>query len=264
MSGSISGVLTAPDAHLAHQDALASIADGQARAANATCYAVPDVTGTYAEDPYHAVRRSIAARLLQSAADLPAAPPGPLLEIGTGARPMLDDVFTDRPRIAADLALPVLEYQAKGSRVCLDATRPLPFAAGSVAGVVVGELIEHVFYPDALIREVVRVLAPGGVLVLTTPNLATLPDRLRFLFGYSPRQVDPLHPYLHLHIRPFTVRQLRRLLRQCGLEPGAVRSNFVGLQLGRDRWLLSRTLARLFPGLGGSLVVSARRRMTIG
>jgi SAM-dependent methyltransferase len=148
--------------------------------------------------------------------------------------------------------------------VCLDATKPLPFASGSLAGVVIGELIEHVFYPEAMIREVARTLAPGGIIVLTTPNLATLQDRLRFLAGHSPRQVDPLHPYLHLHIRPFTVRLLCRLLEECGLTPQAVRSNFVGLQVGRDRWLSSRTMARLFPGLGGSLVISARRRVTIG
>ncbi|MEU3455198.1 methyltransferase domain-containing protein [Micromonospora sp. NPDC006766] len=62
--------------------------------------------------------------------------------------------------------------------VCLDATRSLPFRAGSFAGLVTGELIEHVYDPVALLRECHRVLAPGGLLVLTTPNLATVQDRL--------------------------------------------------------------------------------------
>ncbi|WP_433300251.1 methyltransferase domain-containing protein [Actinoplanes sp. CA-030573] len=241
----------------------ARLADMQARQANVACYATPAVTDSYLEDPYHAVRRKLAVELVQGAVDHPATPEGALLEIGTGARPMLDDVFTDRPAIAADLSRAALEHQGKGARLCFDATRPFPFADASVAGVVIGELIEHVFAPDELIAEVARVLKPGGVVVLTTPNLATLQDRLRFLFGRAPRQVAPLHPYLRLHIRPFTVRLLRQLLRAYGMEPRAVRSNFVGLQLGRDRWFLSRAMARLFPGLGGSLVISARRRVTI-
>jgi SAM-dependent methyltransferase len=242
----------------------ALIADRQAREANAACYAEPDVTGSYLDNPYHAARRRIAVRLLARALDAPTTPAGPLLEIGTGARPMLDDLLTDRVTIANDLSQAVLDHQAKGARVRFDATRPFPMQSGSVAAVVLGELIEHVFYPEAMLREVARVLAPGGVVVLTTPNLATLQDRVRFLLGRTPRQVDPLHPYLRLHIRPFTARLLRRLLDKCDLETEAVRSNFVGLQLWGGRWLQSRAMARLFPGLGGSLVISARRRVTNG
>jgi hypothetical protein len=75
----------------------ALIADRQAREANAACYAEPDVTGSYLDNPYHAARRRIAVRLLARALDAPTTPAGPLLEIGTGARPMLDDLLTGSP-----------------------------------------------------------------------------------------------------------------------------------------------------------------------
>jgi SAM-dependent methyltransferase len=143
--------------------------------------------------------------------------------------------------------------------VCLDATRSLPFRTGSFAGLLTGELIEHVYDPVALLRECHRVLAPGGLLVLTTPNLAPVQDRLAFLFGRAPRQVDPLHPYLWLHIRPFTASLLRRVLRQAGFAPLALRSNHVGWRLPSGRWVTSRLFARLAPGLGGSLICAARR-----
>ncbi|WP_143133938.1 hypothetical protein [Actinoplanes philippinensis] len=79
------------------------------------------------------------------------------------------------------------------------------------------------------------------------------------LFGASPRQTDALHPYLSAHIRPFTVKSLRRLLKASGFETTEIRSNYVGWQLG-DRWREWRRPAKLMPGLGGSLIASARRR----
>jgi len=234
-----------------------------ARKANAVHYADPETTLQYIDDRYHAVRRQQAMRLLVEALCGPVpAPGGPVLEVGTGARSMLDDLPAGWLAIDADLSWGALRmhHRRRHPAACFDATRPFPFIDGSMAAVLMGELVEHVYYPEEMLREVHRVLRPGGILVLTTPNLATLPDRLCFLFGSAPRQVDPLHPHLSLHIRPFTVGSLRRLLDVVGFDLIAVRSNFVGVHLGSGRWLQSRTLAKLFPGLGGSLVVSARRR----
>ena len=47
----------------------------------------------------------------------------------------------------------------------------LPLATGSVDFVVSSECIEHTRDPHRAVREMLRVLRPGGVLFLTTPNL---------------------------------------------------------------------------------------------
>lgn len=47
----------------------------------------------------------------------------------------------------------------------------LPFATGSVDFVVSSECVEHTHDPRQAIREMLRVLRPGGTLFLTTPNL---------------------------------------------------------------------------------------------
>jgi SAM-dependent methyltransferase len=229
----------------------------------------------YVTDPYHRIRREIAVRmLLDGLAPVHRAGPfdgrvaevpgrRPVLEVGCGSESMLADVPNPPwPIVVADLALDALGLARRpaAGMVCLDATRPLPFRDGSLDGVLMGELIEHVYDPVALLRECRRVLVPSGLLVLTTPNLAALQDRVGFLAGRAPRQVDPLHPYLWLHIRPFTVSLLREVLRRAGLEPVGVRSNYVGWRLRGGRWVKSRTLARLLPGLGGSLVIAARPR----
>ncbi|GIF50185.1 ubiquinone/menaquinone biosynthesis C-methylase UbiE [Asanoa ferruginea] len=233
----------------------------EARLANIACYESPATTVRYVADRYHMIRRDLATQALSAALSAGPRVDGAVLEVGVGSAPMLDQLDDDRITLAADLVEPAL--RAGGARhrpMIFDATRPFPISDRSVAAALMGELIEHVYYPDALLREIRRVLKPGGVLVLTTPNLATLQDRIRFLFGRAPRQIDPLHAYLHLHIRPFTVDLLRQLLDATGFDLITVQSNLVGVRLRSGRWIQSRLLARLFPGLGGSLVVSARRR----
>jgi SAM-dependent methyltransferase len=139
--------------------------------------------------------------------------------------------------------------------VCADLSSPLPFLSATLDAIFAGEIIEHLFDPVAFLRECRRILVPGGTIVVTTPNLATLQDRVRFLVGRSPRQVDAHHPYLKLHIRPFTYSSLVRTFDACGFQPTGFRSNYV--VVGSDRRNISiRFLARRFPSIGGSLVLA--------
>lgn len=47
----------------------------------------------------------------------------------------------------------------------------LPFATGSIDFVVSSECVEHTTDPERAVGEMLRILKPGGVLFLTTPNL---------------------------------------------------------------------------------------------
>ena len=61
----------------------------------------------------------------------------------------------------------------------------LPYADGSFDLVTCTEVIEHVENFRATLREARRVLKPGGVLVVSTPNILNFKSRLRFLvFGF--------------------------------------------------------------------------------
>jgi hypothetical protein len=164
--------------------------------------------------------------------------------------------------IASDFTLTPLKAIIDDSirRVVFDASAPMPLRSGALHGLFAGDLIEHIFDTRAFLRECQRVLVGGGVFVLTTPNLATLQDRCRFLLGKSPRHVDALHSYLALHIRPFTAQSLRTALQHCGFAVQKLTSNEVQWDFTEHHRLSSQVLARIFPQLGKSLIVCAYRK----
>lgn len=65
------------------------------------------------------------------------------------------------------------DIEPTAGQAFLDATRPLPFTNGSVAYIFGEHVIEHITYEEALgfLKEVHRVLAPGGKIRMVTPNL---------------------------------------------------------------------------------------------
>lgn len=52
------------------------------------------------------------------------------------------------------------------------------------------EVIEHVESPIGFLRNVGRLLAPGGIAVLTTPNVDSLPARFKFFLSGKIRTMD--------------------------------------------------------------------------
>lgn len=235
--------------------------------ANREAFGTPDLVNQYMQYPYSQVRCEIALKLLHEALASSDTPEGALLELGTSSHSIVNAASLandDRHVIYADIeasplaALRESQQNKNSSFVLLDASNPLPFRDASIAAVVAGELIEHLFDPIALLKEAERILRPGGILVVTTPNTATLQDRLRFLFGGRPRQLDRVDPH-RLHISHSTPSSLRKDLESTGFEPLSFKSNFVRWYLPSDHFKDSRKLAQIFPNLGGVLIMSARK-----
>ncbi len=94
-----------------------------------------------------------------------------------------------------------------------------PFRSNYFDIVLLTDVIEHVFDTDLLLQKIYKVLKPGGTLLITTPNVASLGRRLMLLFGinpfleYSTRYIDYV-PRPVGHIRYYTHSDLRRQLER--------------------------------------------------
>ncbi len=102
----------------------------------------------------------------------------------------------------------------------------LPYADKTADAVVALELFEHIDGHEALLREIHRVLKPGGTLLLTTPNILNLKSRILFLltgyfYNFPPLDPDVRDP-VRQHISAFSLDRYRWRLKQSGFDLAAV------------------------------------------
>jgi demethylmenaquinone methyltransferase/2-methoxy-6-polyprenyl-1,4-benzoquinol methylase len=120
--------------------------------------------------------------------------PQAVLDVGTGTAKLARAIAARNPGarvVGVDFTLRMLQQAARGQRLaCADATR-LPFADQQFDGVVSGFLVRNLADVRAGLAEQVRVLRPGGRLVIleTTPGP---PGWLRPLFRLYFRVLVPV------------------------------------------------------------------------
>ncbi len=146
----------------------------------------------------------------------------------------------------------------------------LPFDDESFDLVNLTEVIEHLVRPDHALREIRRVIRPGGHLIVSTPNLACLPNRVLLPLGLQPlfsevseemvlgrgakllgQGTSPVG-----HLRLYTLRGLIETLKLHDFRPTVIR----GAAFSDDRLgAFQRALARV-PSLAMILIVQAQRK----
>jgi 2-polyprenyl-3-methyl-5-hydroxy-6-metoxy-1,4-benzoquinol methylase len=152
--------------------------------------------------------------------------------------------------------------------IVADLDAALPSLDPVFDAIVCGDVLEHLAHPAPALRSLAEALAPGGVVVVSVPNVAHLWMRLSLLagrFDYAERGILD-----RTHLRFFTERSLRALLAEAGLTVTRATATPAPLyQVVPERYhgaVLARThgasaaAARLLPRLlGYQLVLQAAR-----
>jgi SAM-dependent methyltransferase len=199
------------------------------------------------------------------------APPGRALEVGSGAGRLTPYVARWSPDVvASDATLPLLEQRAASSStgppLVAANVYQLPFSDGVFAAVTLVRVFGFLTDPSAALREIHRVLCPGGVLILSHqphPTVSSLLDDLKVAavrprgepmktMTFSRQQVAPVRPSSYpawSHSRAHVLSLTRasgfylEVEYPCGLE------DFFGLRRLPTSVFLS--LTRALAGLGG-------------
>ncbi len=107
----------------------------------------------------------------------------------------------------------------------VDLRKRLPYDDASFDVVLLVDVIEHLSDHQAALGELSRILKPGGVLILTTPNIMRLNSRVHFLLsGYHKTKRrfipfdTPLDQAHRFHNYPIDLPILYYLCKQNGLE----------------------------------------------
>ncbi|HUI82799.1 MAG TPA: methyltransferase domain-containing protein [Candidatus Binatia bacterium] len=144
---------------------------------------------------------------------------------------------------------------------------PLPFPDASFDGALFAEVLEHIAVapPQDILREIARVLKPGAVLLLTTPNVCNLANILALAKGknifWAP---EIFYGGTDRHNREYTPAEVIAAVRDSGLEivqkflfNGPNNWNAAGAEHMYETLDLLRGLDH--PLLGNTVFVAARR-----
>jgi ubiquinone/menaquinone biosynthesis C-methylase UbiE len=165
--------------------------------------------------------------------ELEAQPYGVLIEIGCGKGHFLERVRSasaaaPRMLVGLDLSRAVHSLPEKGLvGVQADGER-LPFRDASATSVVFDGALHHCIDYAGALREAVRVLAPGGLLVLFEPVSSRFSQLMHKLLDPIVERAGEYESPIDVHYKSaFRQETVRRVLEEQGLELRESRSDFL-------------------------------------
>lgn len=134
--------------------------------------------------------------------------PGRILDIGCGLGFFLSGVENTWEKHGIEMSQFAVSAAGKWGRVVMGPVEDAGFSSEHFDAVIMHHVIEHIEDPQRTITEVRRLLAPGGCLILGTPDFD----------GACARRFGPRYRLLHdpTHISLFSNESMHRFLRDHG------------------------------------------------
>jgi SAM-dependent methyltransferase len=184
-------------------------------------------------------------------------PESHILDLGCG-RGGVVELFWRDVRLAAGLDpdVPSLaEHRAPGMPVIRGRGENLPFTSGSFDLIVCLWVLEHLAQPEAVFKEVHRVLAPGGHFVFLTPNLRNPLLLMNRLAKALPQLQRRIVPRLYGRLEPDTFPVRYRANTADAIQAQAART---GLEVVSLKAVADPTYLALNPLMFRASVLSER------
>jgi SAM-dependent methyltransferase len=145
----------------------------------------------------------------------------------------------------------------------------LPFDDAAFDLVIFTSVLEHLYHPRHAMGEIARVLKPGALLLLETPNAVSMGRRIDLLKGRNPfrwfNEYNAIENRKHMHCCAvfYTVDEVTRLLA----DDFDICEQVYGLHtpcLSFPKMLVHEVLTRLFPAMSDCFAMVARRKAAGG
>ncbi|MDO9464798.1 MAG: class I SAM-dependent methyltransferase [bacterium] len=144
-------------------------------------------------------------------------------------------------------------------QIFFDDKTKIPFEDNFFDLIIAGEIIEHIYDTDFFLDEILRLLKPNAMLIISTPNIASLGRRLLLMLGISPIIELSLNKNTGSgHIRYFTFATLKDLLEKHFLKVLVKKSDVVNLS--RDGKFKISFLAKIIPSFGQSIIYLCQKQ----
>jgi 2-polyprenyl-3-methyl-5-hydroxy-6-metoxy-1,4-benzoquinol methylase len=182
------------------------------------------MTASQAPSPYYAnVNTTLLAEVPASARRI--------LELGCGAGALARAIKRQCPQVFYAGVELMAEPLAQASEVldvallrnldqvpnwAADAQMHESLPVGNFDLVIMGDVLEHLYEPEAVLAQAVRRLRPEGHALVCIPNVQHWSVLAQLMVGHWPRTDSGL--FDRTHVRWFTLRDMHALLTGCGLK----------------------------------------------
>ena len=198
-------------------------------------------------------------RMVAGALDVRHSEGGLIIDVGCGTgllRPFLVGRF-DRYIGVDAVRYEDFPRDAEFRRVDLD-TGQVPLETDSADVVASVETIEHLENPRAFMRELVRLVRPGGWVVITTPNQLSFLSLLTLILKRQFNAFQDIH--YPAHLTALLEVDLNRIAAECGLTDVCISYSLEG-RLVFTPWHYPNFLSSLFPrALSDNLLLIGRKK----
>jgi len=167
--------------------------------------------------------------------------------------------------IDLDIDDPLMQERAREFNITIKACdlskEKIPFDDSKFDVTLLAETLEHFnFHPKRVFTEAFRTLKPEGKLIITTPNLLRLNNRIKCFFGKSINDDIKKDYGPGYHYREYSVQEIKYFLKVVGFKKIEIRyTDFNYPDRSSLDKVINRIIGSIFPYLRPNIVAIAKK-----